>query len=485
MLREPSLKYGSNSTVIPQGGAWDTKGRKFAVARYLEPSWTYLEIKYSSAQSHNTNSGSYNTNSGPLATAIADMRRAFQAAGIKVSDSKHPQLQLFLESGRSEQVDARNMIKIVNFFDNDVGTLKLKMLFVILPDPGTFIYNAVKVLGDTKLGIHTVCMVQSKFLKSQGRGAYFANIALKVNLKLGGVNHVLPPEQLGIVGKGKTMMLGVDVTHPSPNSRPTAPSVTAVVANIDGQLGQWPGILSLQTASKQEITSTVLEGMVLSRLELWQQKNNALPENIICWRDGVSEGQYQAVVDKELPQIRNACREVYSKEVNAKAFPKLTMMVVGKRHQIRFYPTDDREIRKNAKRNCPNGTVMDRGVTNAQSWDFYLQAHQALQGTARPAHYYVLVDEIFRCLGQNPADALEELTHNLAYTFGRCTRAVSYCPAAYYADILCTRARCYLSQYFDPPDSVASEAGSQDGGGGPGKDMVKIAESLKDSMVYI
>ena len=55
-----------------------------------------------------------------------------------------------------------------------------------------------------------------------------------------------------------------------------------------------------------------LESLFVSRLNMWQKKNqNQLPENILIYRDGVSEGQYRLVLTEELPQIRNACRLKY------------------------------------------------------------------------------------------------------------------------------------------------------------------------------
>lgn len=82
------------------------------------------------------------------------------------------------------------------------------------------------------------------------------------------------------------------------------------------------------------------------------------------------------------------------------------------------------------------------------------EAHSALQGAARPAHYFVIHDEIFRSTrpapGYTVADTLEDVTQSLHYTFGRCTRAVSYCTPAYYADLACERARFHLSPVFDP-----------------------------------
>ena len=40
--------------------------------------------------------------------------------------------------------------------------------------------------------------------------------------------------------------------------------------------------------------------------------------------------------------------------------------------------------------------MIDRHVTGygERIWDFYLQAHKVLQGTAKPAHYVVLKNEI-------------------------------------------------------------------------------------------
>ena len=45
------------------------------------------------------------------------------------------------------------------------------------------------------------------------------------------------------------------------------------------------------------------------------------------------------------------------------------------------------------------------------------------------------------------ADEIEKITHNLSYLYERSTKAVSYCPPAYYADKLCERGRCYLAKY--------------------------------------
>jgi hypothetical protein len=328
-------------------------------------------------------------------------------------------------------------------------------------------------------------MVGSKFMKNQRQDQYWRNISLKFNLKAGGINQILDPMKLGIISERKTRVVGLDVTHPSPGSKDTAPSVAGIVANVDKFLGQWPADFRIQESRKEMISG--LEAMFLGRLVLWQKKNGSLPQHIIIYRDGVSEGQYQLLLEQELPQIRNACRQKYSAQDTKSRIPKISVIVCGKRHHIRFYPSAEANADRSS--NCEPGTVVDRSVTEIHGWDFFIQPHIYLRGTARPCHYYVVLDEIFRGSQikaplQNPADALETLMHNMCHLFGGATKAINLCPPAYYADLLCTRLRCYLSDQYNPNDSSAT-ASVASGAASQPHFNIQIPDGMKDSMFYI
>lgn len=102
-----------------------------------------------------------------------------------------------------------------------------------------------------------------------------------------------------------------------------------------------------------------------------------------------------------------------------------------------------------------------------------------LPGTARPAHYTVLLDEIFRHhFGADAANKLEQLTHDMCYAYGRATKAVSICPPAYYADLVCTRARAHKIELFEDVRSISSHERQAIGGR-------NVHENLKNSMYYI
>ena len=45
------------------------------------------------------------------------------------------------------------------------------------------------------------------------------------------------------------------------------------------------------------------------RIQLFQQKNRALPKRILVYRDGVSEGQFKIIREEELPAIRQSFRK--------------------------------------------------------------------------------------------------------------------------------------------------------------------------------
>lgn len=183
-------------------------------------------------------------------------------------------------------------------------------------------------------------------------------------------------------------------------------------------LGQWPADLRIQESRKEMVSE--LGSMLKSRLELWkiQGKHAAFPENLLVFRDGVSEGQYETVLNTELPLLRKACIDLYPPQDTKKGLPHITIIIVGKRHHTRFYPTAVSDADRSG--NPKNGTIVDRGVTEVRYWDFFLQSHTALQGTARPAHYYIVLDEIFakRKVSppfQNVAEMLEDLIHNMCY----------------------------------------------------------------------
>lgn len=485
VLAAPRVEYSKTSADI-RDASWNMLRNQFR-ARGMLVQWSYVVL---SAGGQKNPYNRPNNNPGDL---MDEFKRELTKTGINYSNP------VALRSHSIEIRDETDAEKV--FKEASQSKSKINLLLVVLPRKTTApIYGAIKRLGDITYGIATICVDGQKLSGSTGRnGQYIANVAMKFNLKLGGNNHFVKFD----MPLNETMVVGIDVTHPSPSSSEKAPSVAGMVASVDSNLGQWPAVLRRQDVARQEMVSALHE-MLSTRLLLWRSKNKVLPKNILVYRDGVSEGQYDIVIKDELPRLRDACKELYSQSEQKEGYPHITIIIVGKRHHTRFYPTNAQDAAQKNFNNKP-GTVVDRGVTEARNWDFFLQPHNAIKGTARPIHYFVIHDEIFQLLPQqDAANRLEAVTHNLCYVYGRATKAVSVATPAFYADIVCERARCYLNRLFDDPtpSSDSSKKGgtsalsSQKQGGsssvaGKPKDAkayqegITIHPNLLDTMFYI
>lgn len=483
ILMAPTVQYGKKKTARPNNGSWNCADQAFVRGGRFA-AWTscILDLPGRTAVP-------YDDQAGQASTALTDrLGQELVKYGLQMGTYKGARKFTLSNLGMANRT-ANN--KILDGIFSKLNNSQIPLVFIVLPNDDKWLYARIKYYGDTQYGIHTICSVGSKLAKEQGQGMYIGNLALKFNLKGGGVNHEIA-NTLANPLDARTMLMGIDVTHPSPGSVKGAPSIATAVASRDRELSLWPGSLRKQKGKQEMInennaqfsdcvSSSILKEMVMERLAVWRKYNNgALPNKILMYRDGVSEGQYALVLNQELPHFEAAFKELYGSKAN---WPKMAVIVVGKRHHTRFYATNEGDADFNSQRgkgslNTKPGTVVDRGITGTTYHEFYLQAHQGLQGTARPAHYVVIKDDI-----GFSADSLEQITHHLCYLFGRAPKAVSYVPPAYYADILATRGRAYLFNTLQENHGADSTTGS--GSLGDSEWTGQIHPRLKDSMFYI
>ena len=101
----------------------------------------------------------------------------------------------------------------------------------------------------------------------------------------------------------------------------------------------------------------------------------------------MSEGQFRQVLDIELPKLRGVFTSIHLTNGSSiylyvaactelDITPAITVIVVGKRHHVRFFPADPSQADKSG--NCKAGTVVDREITHPVELDFYLQSHAGL-----------------------------------------------------------------------------------------------------------
>lgn len=100
--------------------------------------------------------------------------------------------------------------------------------------------------------------------------------------------------------------------------------------------------------------------------------------------------------------------------------PKFVVVVASKRHHVRFFPNPNDRSTCDKNGNPLPGTLVEKDVTHPTERDAYLCSHMALQGTSRPVHYHVLLDEINLTENQ-----LYTMIYEQCYSYIRSTTSVS------------------------------------------------------------
>lgn len=128
------------------------------------------------------------------------------------------------------------------------------------------------------------------------------------------------------------MFMGADVTKFGDNSNKS--SIAAVVGSRDLHYTLYNAVLSEQqnhnpNKQSQEIILEIQEATT-RLINSFQRNNKKYPDRIVFYRDGVDTGEFNEVLNFEIPKIKEACKDL---GIN----PKLTFILAIKRHNSRFY----------------------------------------------------------------------------------------------------------------------------------------------------
>ncbi|KAI8573322.1 hypothetical protein RHMOL_Rhmol01G0268200 [Rhododendron molle] len=348
-----------------------------------------------------------------------------------------------------------------------------KFLLCLLPErKNCDIYGPWKRKNLADFGIVTQCMAPTRV-----NDQYLTNLVLKINAKLGGLNSLLSVEgspSMPLISKVPTMIIGMDVSHGSPGQS-DVPSIAAVVSSRN-----WPFIsryrASVRTQSPKvemidslykRVSDTEDDGILREALlEFYVSSGKRKPDQIIIFRDGVSESQFNQVLNIELDQIIEAC-----KCLDEKWSPKFVVIVAQKNHHTKFFQPGSPD-------NVPPGTVIDNKVCHPRGNDFYLCAHAGMIGTTRPTHYHVLLDEV-----GFSADELQELVHSLSYVYQRSTTAISVVAPICYAHLAATQVGTFM-KFEEFSETSSSHGGLTSAGPAPVPQLPKLQAAVCNSMFF-
>ncbi|KAG0020067.1 Eukaryotic translation initiation factor 2C [Podila clonocystis] len=409
VLPTPTVCYhpsSRESSFVPNDGVWNLRGKKVIQGGSLG-SWGVLVF-----------GTERDCSKVVLQSFIRELVLTCQDTGMNVVN-KNPPINYANPNGDIEAalkkiwMEAGNMVKSMP-----------QLIVCFLPNKGTTLYAEIKRAADTNIGVSSQC-IQMQHVRA-AKKQYCANVCLKINVKIGGANVQLASGMLNFVTAKPTIIIGVDVSHPPPSDN-TRPSIAAAVVSLDNRAARYAATVRIQTARTETVAD--LSDMTVELLKMYYQTCGQKPERILVYRDGISEGQFSTVLKNEVASLRAGCRRL-----DVKYNPKVTFVIVQKRHHARFFPMNSQGADRSG--NCQSGTCVDTTIVHPFEFDFYIQSHAGLLGTSRPTHYKVLQDD-----NKFTSDDLQSLTYNLCHLYARATRTVSVVPAVYYAHIVAARTR--------------------------------------------
>ncbi|KAJ3148183.1 hypothetical protein HDU86_007531 [Geranomyces michiganensis] len=341
--------------------------------------------------------------------------------------------------------NVRKTLHSVGSEASKVFNSRCQIIFCVVPkgmkiDTGhRVLYEEIKRITLTEMDVLTQCMDIAKVRLEKLSVKYAENVALKVNIKMGGATNFV--DRLPAMDK-PTLICGADVTHAHAGS--AAPSVAAVVTSIDSKATKYRTFLSAQ-ASRVEIIQE-MERIMGEAIDAFRLSLKTFPSRIIFFRDGVSSGQFREVRETEIAAIKRALAK------RKLEFTQLTFVIVQKRHHIRLFPTDT--TNQDRSGNCLPGTTIDTMITHPTEFNFILQSHAGLQGTSRPTLYHVIWDEI-----KMGSDQLQQLCYNLCFLSERATRSINMVAPAYRAHLAAYYGRMFLEGDFGS-DAPSTKSGN-------------------------
>ena len=130
---------------------------------------------------------------------------------------------------------------------------KLELILFIFPFKAGFLYDKIKQLCDMKYSIVTQCCLKGTIFKNDViNKQVLGNICLKINSKLGGINHILASKSRPAVLKKPVMVMGADVTHPGEESRGSKPSIAAIVGSVEPKAANYEVEIRIQDGGQNE-----------------------------------------------------------------------------------------------------------------------------------------------------------------------------------------------------------------------------------------
>ncbi|EDW02949.1 protein aubergine [Drosophila grimshawi] len=271
-----------------------------------------------------------------------------------------------------------------------------QIIMLVLRSPNEEKYSCIKKRACVDRPVPSQVVTLRTIAPRPDRASGLMSIATKVviqmNAKIMGAPWIIELPLRGL------MTVGFDVCH---SSKDKNKSYGALVATMDMKLSTRYYSSVTEHLKGQELSNQMSVKMTCA-LKAYRELHGTLPERILFFRDGVSDGQLFQVVNTEIKFLKEHLDQIY-KSAGKDDGCRMAFIVVSKRINTRYFVN---------KRNPEPGTVVDDIITLPERYDFFLVSQSVRQGTVSPTSYNVIQDN----MGLN-VDKLQILSYKMTHMY--------------------------------------------------------------------
>lgn len=276
-LVAPMLRYGTGGKFSAGNGRWNLHNRTFVTPMTIK-SWALIYLP-----------GREDIPAQFSATAYADnIRVQWGKCGLKVPMGNLPVLNWPKDGYKP--ASAVSVVESAIALARTTFKLDPNLLLFILPEDSFNAVNYREIKRELNItrGIASQVLLNTKIHRNSEDSAkmqYLANIAMKVNVKLGGLNCISDENFFfGRPGSKRTMVLGADITHADSEdlkdkTKEPPPSYAALVGTWDRDCHCYTAVTAAQKTGEAMVKD--FKRMVQVMLDRYSAKNKILAKTAL------------------------------------------------------------------------------------------------------------------------------------------------------------------------------------------------------------
>jgi len=305
---------------------------------------------------------------------------------------------------------------------SEVVTPTTQLVLTIVPQMKSDRYAAIKKLCYVEKPVANQVVLAKTIANEKKFSAVATKVILQMNCKLGG-------ELWACQSPVKNMMIvGIDVYHAKGDK-----SVAGVVASLNDYCTRFHSEVAVHSKNQELVDALPI--IFVSALNKYNEANGKYPDQIVVFRDGVSDGQMEVTRKQEAGAFQRMFEQVGkprfdTPEAEARAAeevkkfdsavpsgykPGFNFIVVQKRINTRIMSLQGNPTAAGGMKvdNPESGVVVDHTVTRRNFKDFFLVPQNVNQGTVTPTHFV----NLFESGNFLSPDLVQKLSYHLTHMY--------------------------------------------------------------------